>query len=112
MLGRAEALPAIKAADAHALVVMQAEAARIHRARIDDPAVEPVLRKRLAKGLTIDDATHAASIAARAPLAAQFLDQVFAGADALVLPVIPVRTPPVAACDPPRRRSMRAHSIA
>jgi aspartyl-tRNA(Asn)/glutamyl-tRNA(Gln) amidotransferase subunit A len=99
-LGHVVSLPAIKAADAHALVVMQAEAARVHRARIDDPAVEPVLRKRLAKGLTIDDTALAASIAARAVLAAQFLDQIFAGTDALILPVIPVRTPPCSACDP------------
>jgi aspartyl-tRNA(Asn)/glutamyl-tRNA(Gln) amidotransferase subunit A len=99
-LERRDALAAIKAADPHVFTVLQGEAARVHRARIDDPRIEPVLRKRLAKGLEIGDAALAAGVAARAALGAQFIDQVFAGADALLLPVMPMRTPPVAVCDP------------
>ncbi len=99
-LSRRNAASAIAAADAHALVVMQGEGARVHRARLDDPSVDPTLRKRLAKGLTIDDATLNASRTARPALIGNFLDQVFGAADAVLLPVMPIRTPPCAVCDP------------
>ena len=49
------ALPSIDAIDVHALNIMSAESARIHRARIDDPGVPPVLRRRLAKGLEVSE---------------------------------------------------------
>ncbi|MBI4275795.1 MAG: amidase [Rhizobiales bacterium] len=97
---RAEGMPAIEAIDAHALIVMQAEAARVHASRLDHPALSPVLRKRLAKGLTIDDATLAASRAARSQLAKDFVDQVLGKADAAILPVMSIRTPPIAEADP------------
>ena len=99
-LSRRNAAPAIATADAHALVVMQGEAARAHRARLDDPLVDPTLRKRLAKGLTIDDATLSASRTARPALVDDFLGQVFGAADAVLLPVMPIRTPRCAVCDP------------
>ena len=62
-----DALTAIEAIDAHALTIMFAESARVHRARIHDPAVGAVLRRRLAKGLEVADDTLAASIEARLP---------------------------------------------
>jgi hypothetical protein len=43
---------------------MFAESARVHRARIHDPAVGAVLRRRLAKGREVADDTLAASIEA------------------------------------------------
>ena len=94
------ALPAIEAIDAHALTIMFAESARVHRARIDDPAIAPVLRRRLAKGLDVADATLAASIDARPRLIADFEEQVLAGADAAMLPVMAIPTPTAAECDP------------
>ena len=97
---RRDALPAIEAIDAHALTIMFAESARVHRARIDDPAVAPVLRRRLAKGLEVADETLAASLEARPRLIADFEEQVLAGADAAMLPVMAIPTPSAAECDP------------
>ena len=66
------ALAAIEAIDRHAMIVMQGESARVHRARIDDAAIAPVLRRRLAKGLEIADATLAESVGAPAAPGARF----------------------------------------
>lgn len=95
-----DALSSVEAIDAHALTIMFAESARVHRARIDDPAVAPVLRRRLAKGLEVADDTLAASLAARARLSQDFEQQVLAGADAAMLPVMAIGTPEAAECDP------------
>ena len=95
-----DALPAIETIDAHALTIMFAESARVHRARIDDPAVSPVLRRRLAKGLEVTGDSLAASLAARPRLIRDFEEQVLAGADAALLPVMAIRTPTAAECNP------------
>ena len=95
-----EGLPAMKAIDAHAMIVMQGEAARVHAGRLGHEAISPVLRKRITKGLTIDDATLAASRAARAQLVKDFEEQVLGNADAAILPVMAIRTPPLAEADP------------
>jgi aspartyl-tRNA(Asn)/glutamyl-tRNA(Gln) amidotransferase subunit A len=95
-----EGLPAIEAIDAHAMIVMQGEAARVHAGRLDHPAISPVLRRRLAKGLMIDDATLAASRAIRPQLVKDFEEQVLGNADAAILPVMAIRTPPLAEVDP------------
>jgi aspartyl-tRNA(Asn)/glutamyl-tRNA(Gln) amidotransferase subunit A len=99
-IAQAEGLPAMKAADTHAMIVMQAEAARFHAGRLDHPAISPVLRKRLAKGLTIDDAALATSRAARPQLVQDFEEQVLGKADAAILPVMAIRTPPLTEADP------------
>ena len=99
-----DALAKIDAIDAHALTIIFAESARVHRARIDDPAVPSVLRRRLAKGLEISDATLNASIAARQELIRDFAMQVLNGADAAVLPVMAINTPTAAECDPASNR--------
>jgi aspartyl-tRNA(Asn)/glutamyl-tRNA(Gln) amidotransferase subunit A len=96
----ADGLPAIKAIDAHAMVVMQGEAARFHAGRLDHPAISQVLRRRLAKGLTIDDAALMSSRAARPQLAKEFEDRILGNADAAILPVMAIRTPPLAEADP------------
>jgi aspartyl-tRNA(Asn)/glutamyl-tRNA(Gln) amidotransferase subunit A len=93
-------LAAIEAIDVHALIVMQAEAARVHASRLDHPSISPVLRKRLSKGLAIDDATLLASRAVRSQLARDFVEQVLGNADAAILPVMPIRTPPAAETNP------------
>lgn len=94
------ALADIEAVDAHALVILQAEAARVHRARTQDLNIAPVLRKRLAKGLAIDDATLATSIAMRETLSHDFAARVFGAADAIILPVMAIRVPRALETDP------------
>jgi aspartyl-tRNA(Asn)/glutamyl-tRNA(Gln) amidotransferase subunit A len=89
----ADGLRTIEAIDRHALNVMQGEAVRTHADRLDDPAINPVLRMRLAKGLAIDDATVCASRVARVSLAREFEENILGKADAALLPVAPMRTP-------------------
>ena len=95
-----DALPAIAAIDEHALVVMQGEAARTHARFIDHPATNPFLRKRLAKGLTIDDVRLAASRAMRSRLVDDFENTVLGRTDAAILPVMPICTPRYVDVDP------------
>jgi len=99
-LSQADGLPGMKTIDAHAMIVMQAEAARFHAGRLDHPAISPVLRRRLAKGLTVDDAALATSRGARPQLAKEFEERILGSADAAILPVMAIRTPPLAEADP------------
>jgi aspartyl-tRNA(Asn)/glutamyl-tRNA(Gln) amidotransferase subunit A len=99
-VARVDALSAIATIDAHALIVMQGEAARTNASRINHPALDPVLRKRLAKGLAIDEGRLAASRAIRAPLLKNFEDKILGAADAAVLPVMPICTPRYVDVDP------------
>jgi aspartyl-tRNA(Asn)/glutamyl-tRNA(Gln) amidotransferase subunit A len=92
------ALAEIEANGANALVVLQAEAARVHRECIEDPGTPAVLRKRLAKGL--DDATLATSLSVRETLSNDFTARVFGAADAIILPVMPIRVPRAVEADP------------
>ena len=100
----------MKAIDEHAMIVMQGEAARLHAGRLDHPAISPVLRRRLAKGLTIDDAALASSRALRQQLAKDFETQILGKADAAILPVMASRTPPLAEADP-ASPSFSAHQL-
>jgi aspartyl-tRNA(Asn)/glutamyl-tRNA(Gln) amidotransferase subunit A len=87
-------------ADLHALTVLLAEAAREHRARVDDPAIDAMLRKRIAKGLLITDEELAVAIAARGRLRDQFISSCLGEAGVAILPVMPIRTPQVKEVDP------------
>ena len=98
-LGR-QRVAVIEALDPHVFTVMQAEAARAHRALLDSGTLDATLTKRLRKGLEIDDATLAASIAARPQLAADFIVRIFRKAQAIALPVLTTRTPTARECDP------------
>jgi aspartyl-tRNA(Asn)/glutamyl-tRNA(Gln) amidotransferase subunit A len=98
-LDRRDGIAEITALDPYVFVVMQAEAARAHRGLIDEQ-LDPALRRRLEKGLEIDERVLAASVSARPELVADFLAQVFGEADVLALPVTPIRTPAAAVCDP------------
>ena len=60
-----------------------------------------MLRRRLAKGLDIDDAALAAAVAQRPPLAAAFVAWL-GPSDVAILPVMTIRTPPAVECDPER----------
>jgi aspartyl-tRNA(Asn)/glutamyl-tRNA(Gln) amidotransferase subunit A len=87
-------------ADRRTLIVLQAEATREHRSRIDDPAIDATLRKRLAKGLSIADGELAAALATRDALRDQFILSFLGEAGVAVLPVMPIRTPRVSEVDP------------
>ena len=87
-------------ADRQTLVVLQAEATREHRARIDDPKIDPTLRKRLGKGLSITDGELGSALGARDGLRDQFILSFLGEADVAALPVMPIRTPRVNEVDP------------
>src|SRR5262249_14239290 len=95
-----DAVAAIEALDPHVFTIMQAEAARAHRDLLAGGSLDPVLTKRLAKGLAIDDASLAAAVSARPRVAANFIEHIFRNAEAIVLPALAIRTPPTAECDP------------
>ena len=93
-------LAEIEAAGAHALVILQVEAARVHRAHMEDPNIPALLRKRLGKGLAIDDATLAISRSVRETLSHDFTARIFGAADAIILPVMPICVPRAVETDP------------
>jgi aspartyl-tRNA(Asn)/glutamyl-tRNA(Gln) amidotransferase subunit A len=97
---RRNALDAIKQVDIHAMTILQGEAARVHRARIDDPALDPILRQRLEKGLAIDEMTLAASYQTRSSLIDDFIANVFGDSDVIILPVMAIRVPLATETDP------------
>jgi len=103
-LTRVDGATAIKTIDQHAMVVMQGESARLHHARLDNLACDQGLRRRVAKGLAIEDWTLDSSRQARRTLAADFIAQVLGDADAAVLPVMTIRTPVADECDPRSER--------
>ena len=87
-------------ADRQTLAVLQAEVAREHRTRIDDPKIDATLRKRIAKGLSITDEELAMAMAARDRLRDQFILSCLGDGGVAVLPVMPIRTPRVSEVDP------------
>ena len=93
-------LTALEAIDPHVLVILQAEAARQHRAVLNDARLSASLRKRLAKGAEISNIELADSLAARGQLQQDITERIFGEADIALLPVMPIRTPEAALCDP------------
>lgn len=88
------------AADAAALTIMQAEAARIHGAHgAEAEPADPALMRRIGKGLAISDAALAAAQDAQPRLRDAFLTAL-GTADAAVLPVMPFPTPLASVVDP------------
>ncbi len=95
-----EALPLLHACDAPVLTLLQGEAYRAHRDRIEAGVFDPALAARLAKGATIGDDALAAARRELAAIGANMLDAVLPPNAILILPVMPCETPPVRACDP------------
>jgi aspartyl-tRNA(Asn)/glutamyl-tRNA(Gln) amidotransferase subunit A len=89
-----------EAADRHSLTVMQVEAALAHRDRLDDPNIDATLRKRLGKGLLIQDSDYAAALADRETLHGEFASHYLADATAVLLPAVPITTPRVVEVSP------------
>jgi aspartyl-tRNA(Asn)/glutamyl-tRNA(Gln) amidotransferase subunit A len=87
-------------ADLHALTVLLAEAAREHRTRVEDLAIDPMLRKRISKGLVVTDSELATAMAARDALRDQFILSCLGEAGVAVLPIMPIRTPNLSQVDP------------
>lgn len=91
-----------EAADRNALTVMQVEAARVHRDRLEDESIDPILRKRLRKGLSIPEIDFAAALADRERLHDEFVARYLGDAIAVVLPAVPIRTPRMIEVNPAR----------
>ncbi|AWJ92830.1 amidase (plasmid) [Azospirillum baldaniorum] len=92
-------LSAIEALSDPLFLILQAEAAAQHGG-LALAARDPTLARRLAKGLDITPDRLAAAKAALSNATAPILDSLFGDAGALLLPVMPIRTPPVAVADP------------
>ncbi len=99
-LDQRDGLPVIDAADRPVFTIMQGEAARCHRTLLESDTIDAVLRRRLTKGLAIDDSTLAAAVAQRPALVGEFIERILQSADISVLPVMTIRTPAAAECDP------------
>ena len=90
----------IEGAGRQALIVMQAEAAKTHRAQLDAPDFDPMLAKRLSKGFEITDDDLMISLERQTQLRQALFDELFGENDVLALPVMPIRTPPLEETDP------------
>jgi len=95
----APAMDLIETAGSQALTIMQAEAIETHRDRLDDPAFDPMLVKRLHHGFKIDAAALANAESQR-PVLQQTFGTLLDKAGILALPVMPIRTPPLSETDP------------
>jgi len=87
-------------ADQFALLVLQAEAAREHRKRIEDANIDATVRKRLRKGLSISDEELGLALAARDRLRSDFVFRYLGETSVVLLPVLAIRTPHLREVDP------------
>lgn len=87
-------------ADLNSLTILQAEAARTHRGRLDDERIDATLRKRFAKALAISDDDLTSALRDRDTLREDFLSRQMGEADIAILPVMPIRTPDIGKTDP------------
>jgi aspartyl-tRNA(Asn)/glutamyl-tRNA(Gln) amidotransferase subunit A len=86
--------------DGPVFTVMQSEAYATNRALIESGRLDPVLEGRLSKGSNLTNPQVRAARVALAGRAAFALETIFAGCDAVLLPVMRIRTPRIAECQP------------
>lgn len=94
---QADDMDVVGKADRDALTIMQAEASRIHGAVSLDG--DPMLKRRIAKGLNISDSELDAALERRTSLRNAFIGS-WKASDAAVLPVLSMLTPVAAQVDP------------
>lgn len=82
------------------LTVLQAEAAREHAGTLARMAPDPVFSRRIGKGLETSDADLEAGRAQIARLRGMTEELLFRDADVILLPTMPIATPPVSECEP------------
>jgi Asp-tRNA(Asn)/Glu-tRNA(Gln) amidotransferase A subunit family amidase len=95
-----ETLPLIRACDAPVFTLLQGEAYRSLRNRIESGLLDPTLAARLAKGASLGDDALDAARQELAAIATTMLEVVLPADSVLILPVMPCETPLVSACDP------------
>jgi Asp-tRNA(Asn)/Glu-tRNA(Gln) amidotransferase A subunit family amidase len=93
-------MPLMECCDPSVLLLLQGEAARAHQALMESGHLDPVLAKRLGKGRAIGDDQMQEARDVLARLGGATLDATFGNADALLMPVMRIRTPTVATCEP------------
>ena len=99
-LDRRDGARVLEALDPPVLAIMQGEIARQHRWLIDNPSADRQLSRRLAKGLAITDADLERHRAARARFLKDLFSEYLPEGACLALPVMPLRTPPLAETTP------------
>jgi Asp-tRNA(Asn)/Glu-tRNA(Gln) amidotransferase A subunit family amidase len=99
-LERKEGRCALDVLDKPTLALLQGESARSHRALLQLPDLEAGLARRLEKGLALADDDLARHRRGRARLLRDFLEAFLPENTALALPVLAIRTPHRAECDP------------
>lgn len=92
--------PVIGATDPPVLVVLQAEAARSNADLMVSGVLDRGLQSRLDKGVAITDGQLEEARSTLRALARIETERLFSNCDAIVLPVMPLSTPPVAVCEP------------
>ena len=90
----------IAAADPPTLDLLAGEAARSNADIAAHPSLDPTLKRRLEKGWALTETQLDEARKRLRQLAEAEVRQLFAGVDAVLLPVMPDPTPTVAACDP------------
>ena len=82
------------------LTLLQREAYDSNRALLAAGALDPVLTRRLAHGANITDAQYEAARAGLAVLRMEMAERLFQTCEVIAFPVMPIRTPRVAECEP------------
>ena len=88
------------ACDPPMLALLQAEAARAHAGKLGVMRTDATFSRRISKGLAITDSDIQSACADIARLRAAAEAMLFTQADIILLPVMPIATPPVENCEP------------
>ena len=99
-LGSVVLEPLLAATDAPVMTVLVGEAARVNADLISSDVLDRELRGRLEKGHAITDAQLDEARRLLKQSAANEIERLFSATDAILLPVMPINTPLVVACEP------------